>query len=161
MGRDKHERTPARATTAIRAAVRQHARLSGVARALARRAQRLHRAEAARRGEQQRSTIHQPTRRGRRRSARTTTRSPVGSASFSTTAFIDVTAPGFLGVEGKGKAPHWRLTELPYMGEPATRDFERWDGGKFVDQKTDSRAGNGARGVREMAHTSVREKPPT
>ena len=44
--------------------------------------------------------------------------------------------PGYLGVDGKGKAPHWRLTELSYLGQPATRDFERWDGIKFVDQKT-------------------------
>ena len=68
-----------------------------------------------------------------------------------------MTAPGHLGVEGKGKAPHWRLTELPYMGEPANPRLRRWDGGKFVDRKTNSRAGNGARGVREMAHSSVRK----
>ena len=49
--------------------------------------------------------------------------------------FIEMKEPGYLGVEGKGKAPHWRLTELSYLGQPATRDFERWDGIKFVDQK--------------------------
>jgi hypothetical protein len=29
--------------------------------------------------------------------------------------FIVMTKGGSLGVEGKGKAPHWRLTELGYM----------------------------------------------
>ena len=71
--------------------------------------------------------------------------------------FVVVTALGSLGVDGKGKAPHWRLTELPCMGEPATRNFERWDGSKFVDQKTDSRAGKGARGVPEKALGRVRK----
>jgi hypothetical protein len=44
--------------------------------------------------------------------------------------FIALHRHGSFGVEGKGKAPQWRLTELgvavPF--EPATRDFERWDG---------------------------------
>jgi hypothetical protein len=74
--------------------------------------------------------------------------------------FIEMTEPGHLGVEGKGKAPHWRLTELSYLGQPATREFDRWNGRKFLDRKTDSRAGNGARGVRETAHTSVLENRP-
>jgi hypothetical protein len=43
--------------------------------------------------------------------------------------------PGCLGLEGKGKAPRWRLTEAPYLGEPATKDFLRWRGVKFRDQK--------------------------
>jgi hypothetical protein len=76
--------------------------------------------------------------------------------------FIVQTQGGSLGIDGRGKAPHWRLTELPHLGEPPTRDFERWDGRKFVDQKTKPRAGNGARGVLEMAHTSVLEtRPPS
>ena len=45
-----------------------------------------------------------------------------------------MTAPGCLGVEGKGKAPRWRLTELPTEDSP-TRDFLRWNGVKFRDQK--------------------------
>ncbi len=53
--------------------------------------------------------------------------------------FIVMTNPGCLGVDGKGKAPHWRLTELgSYVGgilEPPTRDFLRWNGEPFEDQK--------------------------
>jgi hypothetical protein len=45
--------------------------------------------------------------------------------------FIVMTAAGHLGVEGKGKAPHWRLTEIGYMAEPPTKDFLRWNGLKF------------------------------
>ena len=72
--------------------------------------------------------------------------------------FVVKTSPGCLGVDGKGKAPHWRLTELGYMNDPPTKDFERWDGQKFKNEKTESRAGNGARGVLEKAHTTVPEK---
>jgi len=49
--------------------------------------------------------------------------------------FIVMTAPGCLGLEGKGKAPRWRLTELGFMHEPPTKDFLRWRGAKFRDQK--------------------------
>ena len=58
--------------------------------------------------------------------------------------FIVMMEPGCLGVEGKGKAPRWRLTELGYMKEPPTRDFTRWDGTPFVNQKTSPRAGKPA-----------------
>jgi hypothetical protein len=64
-------------------------------------------------------------------------------------------------VEGKGKAPHWRLTELGYMKDLPTRDFERWNGKKFKPRKPESRAGNPARCVPEMAHTSVPEMAHT
>jgi hypothetical protein len=79
--------------------------------------------------------------------------------------FIVMVTPGALGVEGKGKAPRWRLTELGLrLGgelEYATKDFLHWDGTtKFKDEKTKSRARNGARGVREMAHTTVPECRP-
>jgi hypothetical protein len=47
--------------------------------------------------------------------------------------FIVQTKGGCLGVEGKGKAPHWRLTECGYMNDPPTRDFMRWNGVKFED----------------------------
>jgi hypothetical protein len=50
--------------------------------------------------------------------------------------FIVMTRPGFLGVEGKGKAPHWRLTELGYKKDPPTRDFLNWNGARFQTQKT-------------------------
>ena len=53
--------------------------------------------------------------------------------------FIKLAVPGSLGVEGKGKAPHWRLTELGQMSktnaeglfEAPTMDFLRWDGTPF------------------------------
>ena len=71
--------------------------------------------------------------------------------------FIVMVTPGVLGVEGKGKAPRWRLTELGYMREPPTRDFRRWDGHKFKAAKTKSRAGIGARSVQGNRHTNVPE----
>jgi hypothetical protein len=45
--------------------------------------------------------------------------------------FTVMVRPGHLGVEGKGKAAHLRLTECWHAGEPPTRDFERWNGIKF------------------------------
>jgi hypothetical protein len=50
--------------------------------------------------------------------------------------FIVLTEPGCLGVNGKGKAPHWRLTELGYMRDPPTRDFMHWDGVIFREEKS-------------------------
>ena len=50
--------------------------------------------------------------------------------------FIVMTEPGCLGVNGRGKAPHWRLTELGYMHEPPTKDFLKWDGELFYEQKS-------------------------
>ena len=49
--------------------------------------------------------------------------------------FIVQTTPGRLGVDGKGKAPHWRLTEIGHMTAPPTKDFQRWNGTKFQDSK--------------------------
>src|SRR3974390_110522 len=39
--------------------------------------------------------------------------------------FIVMTTPGYLGLEGKGKGPTWRLTELGYMKELPTRNLMR------------------------------------
>ena len=79
--------------------------------------------------------------------------------------FIVQTVPGSLGVEGRGRAPRWRLTELGMrLGgelEYPTKDFLRWGDTKFKDKKTKSRAGNGARGLREKAHTTVPESRPS
>jgi hypothetical protein len=78
--------------------------------------------------------------------------------------FIEMTVPGYLGVEGKGRAPHWRLTEVGYMKDPPTQDFMKWDGTKFkhhrraARSKTESRTGKAARGVPEGRHTSVTER---
>jgi hypothetical protein len=49
--------------------------------------------------------------------------------------FIVMINGGSLGVDGKGHAPRWRLTELGYMNDPPTRDYSRWQGDLFVEQK--------------------------
>jgi hypothetical protein len=59
-----------------------------------------------------------------------------GFRELSYYGFIVQTNPGCLGVEGRGKAPHWRLTELGYMTDPPTRDFMDWDGELFHEQKS-------------------------
>jgi hypothetical protein len=53
--------------------------------------------------------------------------------------FIVLTEHGMLGVEGKGKSPRWRLTELGKTSkansggefEPPTKDFLKWNGVQF------------------------------
>jgi hypothetical protein len=50
--------------------------------------------------------------------------------------FIVMVSPGHLGVEGMGKAPHWRLTEEWYAGKAPTRDYLNWGGEKFHEQKS-------------------------
>jgi hypothetical protein len=49
--------------------------------------------------------------------------------------FIIMTTPGCLGVDGKGKAPHWRLTELGCMTDAPTKDFLRSPHDPFRYQK--------------------------
>lgn len=56
--------------------------------------------------------------------------------------FIVMTDSGGLGVDRKGKAPHWRLTELEAPGGRngdtlmlPTKDFNRWDGVRFADDR--------------------------
>jgi hypothetical protein len=48
--------------------------------------------------------------------------------------FVVMTGAGCLGVDGRGKAPQWLLTELGHMGDPPTRDFLRWKGDPFPDR---------------------------
>jgi hypothetical protein len=64
--------------------------------------------------------------------------------------FIVQTEAASLGVDGKGKATHWRLTELPtrkgnneFMSE--TKDFLRWDGTVFKPHVPPSRRWNPSR----------------
>jgi hypothetical protein len=53
--------------------------------------------------------------------------------------FIILVQHGCLGVEGKGKSPHWRLTELGMTSkasadgifEPPTNEFMKWNGTAF------------------------------
>jgi hypothetical protein len=67
--------------------------------------------------------------------------------------FIVMTEPGCLGVDGKGKAPHWRLTEEQWSGGRngntwmlPTKDYLKWDGTKFRDdQKQNPGPESGAR----------------
>jgi hypothetical protein len=54
--------------------------------------------------------------------------------------FVVMTVPGCLGVEGKGRAPHWRLTELEAPGGRngntwmlPTKNYLKWNGTKFQD----------------------------
>ena len=53
--------------------------------------------------------------------------------------FLVLASHGCLGVDGKGKSPHWRLTELGTtsktspegLPEPPTRDYLSWEGGRW------------------------------
>jgi hypothetical protein len=58
--------------------------------------------------------------------------------------FIVMTEAGCLGLDGKGKAPHWRLTEAEWPGGRngntwmlPTKDYLKWDGTKFQDNRGD------------------------
>jgi hypothetical protein len=58
--------------------------------------------------------------------------------------FIFMTEAGCLGVDGKGKAPHWRLTEFEAPGGRngntlmlPTKDYLKWGGTKFRDDRGD------------------------
>jgi hypothetical protein len=61
--------------------------------------------------------------------------------------FIVQTEAASLGVYGKGKAPHWRITDLPIRNgngqlDPATKDFLKWDGVVFEPHVRPSRRWN-------------------
>jgi hypothetical protein len=49
--------------------------------------------------------------------------------------FIVMVSPAHHGVNGHGKAPHWRLTEEWYLGKAPTRDFLGWDGIRFTEKR--------------------------
>jgi hypothetical protein len=75
--------------------------------------------------------------------------------------FIVMTTQGYLGIDGKGKAPHWRLTELGTpLGQP-TRDFLSWKGGKFRASKIQNPEGEITHSVRVKSPTPMRVKSPT
>lgn len=46
--------------------------------------------------------------------------------------FVRKTAEGFLGLDGRGIAAHYRFTDLAHGTHPPTRDFEKWDGEPFA-----------------------------
>lgn len=54
--------------------------------------------------------------------------------------FIIMTSTGHLGADGKGKAPGWRLTEIPTTEEAATMDYLNWDGVPFDPKKARHRS---------------------
>jgi hypothetical protein len=76
--------------------------------------------------------------------------------------FLRQTKPGCLGVDGKGRAPHWRLTELGYMGDPPTRDFLRWDGVPFSQYKKQNpvRESTDTPSVKSRTPPSVKSRTP-
>jgi hypothetical protein len=49
--------------------------------------------------------------------------------------FIVKVRGAHLGLEGVGKAALYRLTDCPYAGQPATYDFQNWDGVLFEPKK--------------------------
>jgi hypothetical protein len=49
--------------------------------------------------------------------------------------FIVMVSPAHHGVNGHGKAPHYRLTEEWYLGRAPTRDFLSWDGIPFTEKR--------------------------
>jgi DNA-binding transcriptional MocR family regulator len=71
--------------------------------------------------------------------------------------FIVQTKGGSLGLNGKGTAPHWRLTECGYMNDPPTRDFGRWDGTKFKDCVSRRRRPKTQNPVAENRNTPLRK----
>jgi hypothetical protein len=89
--------------------------------------------------------------------------------------FIVMTNPGGLGVDGKGRSPHWRLTEAEAPGGRngdtwmlPTKDYNKWDGAKFRDderkknrfQKNRIPAGKTSQGGREYPARPGRENQP-
>ncbi len=75
--------------------------------------------------------------------------------------FAVMTSPGCLGVDGKGKAPHWRLPELGYMIDPPTRDFMRWDGEVFHEQKSPEYYKRQERRLTQLAARKKQNPVPT
>ena len=77
--------------------------------------------------------------------------------------FISMLQPGSLGVDGKGKAPHWRLTEKGSAGQDdlPTKDYLRWDGTPFDpspyrDRRGRKRWGEKQNPVADVGHTPWR-----
>jgi hypothetical protein len=49
--------------------------------------------------------------------------------------FIAMVSPAHHGVNGHGRAPHWRLTEEWHLSKAPTRDFLSWDGIPFTEKR--------------------------
>ena len=75
--------------------------------------------------------------------------------------FAVMTEGGCLGVDGKGQAPRWRLTELGYMKDPPTRDFMRWKPGNFFKDEKQNPVLESKDGVSVNSRTVVSVKTRT
>jgi hypothetical protein len=62
--------------------------------------------------------------------------------------FIVMASAGYLGVHGYGRAPSWRLTEVPCNGKPPTRDFLAWNGVPFETEPRPRNQGHGGPEIR-------------
>src|SRR5262245_29170908 len=54
--------------------------------------------------------------------------------------FLRKTTGAYLGLDGRGIAPHYRFTDLMHGTQPATRDYEKWDGELFAYTPRHSRS---------------------
>jgi hypothetical protein len=75
--------------------------------------------------------------------------------------FIVMTSAGHLGVEGKGRAAHWRITDMGWgTNIEATKDYLRWDGVLFqAARKTESRPEKPVRVNGKTRHTPDQKNP--
>jgi len=73
--------------------------------------------------------------------------------------FIVTMESGCLGVDGKGRAPRWRLAELGYMKDAPTRDYTRWKGDLFSDTKKQNPDPENGIGVIQKAGSLAIQKP--
>jgi hypothetical protein len=89
--------------------------------------------------------------------------------------FIVMTDPGGLGVDGKGRSPHWRLTEAEARGGRngntwmlPTKDYNKWNGVKFKEdgrrnnrfRKTESRTQRSSQGgPKDRARPGPKDQP--
>jgi hypothetical protein len=62
--------------------------------------------------------------------------------------FIVEVSPAHHGVNGHGRAPHYRLTEEWYLGKAPTRDFLSWDGTPFTEKRMHGARGGAPEGKR-------------
>lgn len=75
--------------------------------------------------------------------------------------FIVMVSAGCLGVDGRGKAPHWRLTEDCCLGQLPTRDFLQWNGIPFATGQKQNPVPETRDSVARKPGTPVARKPGT
>jgi hypothetical protein len=81
--------------------------------------------------------------------------------------FIVMTKGAYLDIDGVGKSPHWRLTEIDYKGKAATCDYIWWSGEKYSrraviqKQKPVPEKGDGVSRKRGTAVTRFAKKDGT